>query len=130
MYAGLGIEEMIRFGGYRSDLPEIYRGCLCGVIPSTGWDSFPRTSLEMAASGLPIIAARTGGLPEAVLHDRTGLIYEPGNVRELADSIEMLLDKPEIAARYSRAGRQRCEKEFSLEVQYKGFLQTVQARLW
>ncbi len=129
MYAGSGIEKLIRFGGYRSDLAEIYRGCFCGVIPSTGWDSFPRTSLEMAACGLPIIAARTGGLPEAVLHDRTGMIYETGNIQELGDCIETLLDHPEIAAQYSRAGRERCEMELSLDAQYERFLRTVQTRL-
>jgi len=129
MYAGMGIDHLIRFGGYRSDMAEIYRGCFCGVIPSTGYDSFPRTSVEMAASGLPVIAARTGGLPESVLHDCTGIVYEPGNVKELADSIEKLLDQPELAARYSRAGRERCERELSLEAQYETFLKIVRSRL-
>jgi glycosyltransferase involved in cell wall biosynthesis len=129
MYAGMGIDRLIRFGGYRSDMAEIYRGCFCGVIPSTGYDSFPRTSVEMAASGLPVIAARTGGLPESVLHDCTGIVYEPGNVQELADSIEKLLDQPELAARYSRAGRERCERELSLEAQYERFLGIVRSRL-
>jgi len=129
MYAGMGIDRLIRFGGYRSDMAEIYRGCFCGVIPSTGYDSFPRTSLEMAASGLPVIAARTGGLPEAVLHNCTGMIYEPGNIQALADCIERLLDHPEIAAQYARAGRQRCERELNLGVQYSRFLTTVRARV-
>ena len=88
-----------------------------GVIPSTGWDSFPRTSVEMAASGLPVVASRLDGLPEAVLDKQTGLLFEPGNAAALANALEVLVDNPEIAARYGRQGRKRCEAELNLEVQ-------------
>jgi glycosyltransferase involved in cell wall biosynthesis len=117
LYAGLGIDGLIRFGGYRSDLPQIYPSCFCGVIPSSGWDSFPRTSLEMAAAGLPVIASRLQGLPEAVLDRKTGLLFEPGNPQALADCIEELLDHPEKAAEYGRHGRERCEKELTIDNQ-------------
>ncbi len=117
MYAGLGIDGLIRFGGYRSDLAKIYPSCFCGVIPSTGWDSFPRTPLEMAASGLPVVASRLHGIPESVLDRETGLLYEPGNAKALADCIETLLERPELAAEYGRRGRERCEKELNRENQ-------------
>lgn len=114
LYSGLGIDNLIRFGGYRSDLPEIYPSCFCGVIPSSGWDSFPRTALEMAASGLPVIASRLHGLPEAVLDHKTGLLFEPGNYHALADCIEELLNHPEQAAEYGRRGRERCGSELTI----------------
>jgi glycosyltransferase involved in cell wall biosynthesis len=129
MYAGMGIEDLIRFGGYRSDLAEIYRGCFCGVLPSTGWDSFTYTSLEMAASGLPVIAARTGGLPEAVLHRQTGIIYDAGDAQQLADRIEELLDDPDLAAGYGTRGRLRCEHEFSFEAQRLRLLDVLWKRM-
>ncbi len=121
MYAGLGIDGLIRFGGYRSDLAQIYPGCFCGVIPSTGWDSFPRTPLEMAACGLPVVASRLQGLPEAVLDRETGLLFEPGNAEALANHIETLLDQPALAAQYSRRGRERCETELNIENQRRRF---------
>jgi len=129
MYAGAGIEELIRFGGYRSDLPRIYPGCFCGVIPSTGWDSFPRTSIEMAASGLPVVASRLQGLPEAVLDGETGLLYEPGNAGELADCIQNLLDHPALASELGQRGRRRCETELNLETQRQRFLNVIHKRL-
>ena len=119
MYAGLGIDGLIRFGGYRSDLAKIYASCFCGVIPSTGWDSFPRAPLEMAACGLPVVASRLHGLPESVLDRQTGLLFEPGNSGELADCIERLIDQPELAAEYGRRGRERCEKELNRENQMR-----------
>lgn len=129
MYAGLGIEDLIRFGGYRSDLPRIYPDCFCGIIPSTGWDSFPRTSLEMAAAGLPVVASRLHGLPEAVLDGQTGLLFEPGNAQALADRLELLLDQPALAAEYGRRGRERCERELSLQAHRARLLAAVRRRL-
>ncbi len=129
IYADLGIDKLIRFGGYRSDLAGIYPGCLCGVIPSTGWDSFPRTSLEMAASGLPVIASRLQGLPEAVLDRETGMLYEPGNAKALADCIEALLVDPGLAAKYGKSGRERCEKELNIQNQRRRLRAVLLKRL-
>jgi glycosyltransferase involved in cell wall biosynthesis len=118
-YENLGIGQFICFGGYRSDLAKIYPSCFCGVIPSSGWDSFPRSPIEMAACGLPVIGARLQGLPESILDRKTGLLFEPGNSRELADFIETLLDDPVLAEEYGRNGRARCENELSRATQLK-----------
>lgn len=116
-YADLGVAESIRFGGYRSDLAKIYPSCFCGVIPSSGWDSFPRSPIEMAACGLPVIGARLQGLTESVLDGKTGMLFEPGNSMELADCIETLLHDPNLAQEYGRNGRKRCENELSRATQ-------------
>jgi glycosyltransferase involved in cell wall biosynthesis len=129
MYEGLGIAEWIRFMGYRKDVREIFQSAFCGVIPSSGWDSFTMSSVEMAACGLPIVASRLQGLAEAVLDGRTGLLFEPGNPKALADCIEKLLDDPELAASYGRAGRARCEREFSIEKQHQDFTAAVRRRI-
>jgi len=129
MYAGTGIEPLIRFGGYRSDLPRIYPGCFCGVIPSTGWDSFTYSSIEMAACGLPVVASRLQGLSEAVLHERTGLLFEPGNSRALAGCLERLLNSPQLAAQYGQEGRRRCEKELNLNTHRERFVNVLRQRL-
>lgn len=129
MYWGMGIEHLIRFGGYRSDLPQIYPGCFCGVIPSTGWDSYPRSALEMAACGLPVVASRLQGLCEAVLHQQTGLLYEPGNSDELASCLEKLLDNPQMAESYGREGRARCERELNLDAHRERFMRVLHTRL-
>ena len=114
VYEGMGIDSFIKFGGYRSDLKEIYPSCFCGVVPSSGWDSFPRTSLELAACGLPVIVSRLGGLPEAIVEGKTGLLFDPGNAKQLADRIETLLDNPKLAKEYGEKGRERCVNDLNL----------------
>ena len=46
--------------------------------------------LEAMAAGLPVIASNTGGIPDIIENEKTGLLIEPGNAQELADAIERL----------------------------------------
>ena len=129
MYAGKGLEPFIQFAGYRSDMKDIFCSSFCGVIPSVGWDSFTLTSLEMAASGLPIVASRLHGLQESVVDGRTGILYTPGNATELADNLQALLNDPKRALELGRNARKRCESEYTLEIQYQRYLAAVKKRL-
>lgn len=129
MYEGMGIEAGIIFGGYRNDMVQLYSTSLCGVIPSTGWDSFPRTSIEMAAAGLPVIASRLQGLCEAVIDGETGLLFTPGDSIMLANLIEKMVDEPDLAEKLGKQGRRRCEQELNLEMQQKRLAAIVQRRL-
>jgi glycosyltransferase involved in cell wall biosynthesis len=62
--------------------------------------------------GRPVIASRIGGLPFTVIDELTGLLFEPGNVCDLAEKIETLLDDAELRHRLGRAGRRRFEEHF------------------
>jgi glycosyltransferase involved in cell wall biosynthesis len=129
MFESLDIGESIIFGGYRNDLEKIYPSCFCGVIPSSGWDSFPRTSIEMASCGIPVIASRLQGLPEAVIENVTGLLFEPLDYKGLADKIEYLMDNPQEAKNLGHNGRVRCVSELNIEQQRLNFLSVIKRRL-
>lgn len=55
--------------------------------------------LEAMAAGLPVIASNTGGIPDIVHHDETGLLIEPGNAQALADAIERIANDKALAER-------------------------------
>ena len=69
-------------------------------------------ALLAMAQGVPVVASRTGGLPEVVEHERTGLLTanEPGAVRA---AVERLLADPELAAACAARARERVAREFS-----------------
>jgi glycosyltransferase involved in cell wall biosynthesis len=67
------------------------------------------------ASGLPVVASRTGGLPELVVDGKTGYLVAPGDVGALAQRIAELLQSPERRAAMGAAGRNRAADHFSLE---------------
>jgi glycosyltransferase involved in cell wall biosynthesis len=61
------------------------------VVPSLWWENSPLTVLEALAAGLPVIASRTGGVPE-VLPGGAGVLVPPGDVEALRAAIEGVLD--------------------------------------
>ncbi len=111
--------EHVTFGGYRDDIASILPGCYAGMIASTGWDSFTMSSLEIAASGTPLIVSNLQGLVETVENEITGLIFEPGNYIELAHKIEYLVDNIEITKEMSVKSRERIINRFSKSDQIK-----------
>jgi len=113
---GTDAENHITFGGYRSDVPDILRSCAIGFIASTGWDSFPMSSIEMASTELPLLVSNLPGIRESVSDD-TGLLFSSGNHEEAARKIAWLLDNDEARRKMGQKGRARAIGEFSVERQ-------------
>ena len=61
--------------------------------------------LEAMASGTPVVASRTGGVPEVVVDGETGFLVEPGDVAALHDRVATLLAERRLARRMGDAGR-------------------------
>lgn len=105
------------FGGYRDDLPMIMPACDIGVIASTGWDSFPMSSLEMASCGLPLIVSDLQGLSETIEADHTGYLFEPGNSTQLANLVLKLKSDESLRKDMGSSGRARIKDRYSTEHQ-------------
>lgn len=119
LYKGTPAEKYVIFGGYRTDVCEILKSCHVGMIASTGWDSFPMSSIEMAATGLPLIVSDLPGLQEAVSTE-TGFLFETGNILAAAQKLVHLLDNESVRLKMGQAGRDRAIKLFSVEYQLNG----------
>lgn len=113
-------QDHVTFAGYRDDINLLMRGSYIGVIASTGWDSFTMSSVEMMASGLPMIVSNLQGLSETILHNQNGFLFEPGNQIELANYIAKLSSNPDIAKQFSQASRLRATTSFSQHSQIHG----------
>ncbi len=111
----------VTFAGYRSDIPELMRGSHIGTIASTGWDSFTMSSIEMMASGLPLIVSNLQGLSETIEHEKNGFLVPPGDYQELAQKIRTLVLNPVQAKKFSLVSRCRAEKLFSVDTQIVQF---------
>jgi phosphatidylinositol alpha-1,6-mannosyltransferase len=62
--------------------------------------------LEASATGVPVIAGRSGGAPETVQHNKTGLVVDGREVNEIADAVTELLTDRDRAATMGAAGRE------------------------
>ncbi len=72
--------------------------------------------LEASATGLPVVAGRSGGSPDAVLDGRTGQVVDGRSVTEVTDAVAALLADPERAGAMGRAGREWVEQEWRWDV--------------
>ncbi|HEY7688524.1 MAG TPA: glycosyltransferase, partial [Dongiaceae bacterium] len=83
------------------------------VLPSLFGEGLPMVVLEAMAAGLPVIASRVEGVPEAVVHRQTGLVVEPGSVSQLAGAVEEILGGKIDYAALGRGARLRHAELFS-----------------
>ena len=120
MLDGLSAVNHVTFGGYRSDIPLLMQSSTIGVLASTGWDSFTMSSVEMMASGLPLVVSRLQGLAETIEDGVNGFFFKPGDAHELSQCIHGLLTDRERCELFSKASRSRAEKLFSKDTQVKG----------
>ena len=80
-------------------------------------EGLPVSIVEAAACGLPIVASRTGGVPEICRHGENGHLVEEGDVEEMAERILELARDPRLRSRLGSAGRALVACEFDVEKQ-------------
>ncbi len=82
-------DKRIKYIGYISgdEKDAIFRKSDWLLIPSLWYENAPVVIVEAAAYGLGVIGSNIGAIPEFVHHEKTGLLFEPGNPRSLADAI-------------------------------------------
>jgi glycosyltransferase involved in cell wall biosynthesis len=103
----------IKFLGWREDINEIMPIFDMLVLPSLN-EGMGRVLVEAMAAGKPVVASRVGGIPDLVIHGKTGFLVPPADEKALAAWIKKILDDPENAWEMGQQGRKLCQ-QFSLE---------------
>lgn len=99
-----------------SDLPQLYAAASVVVAPSPDDRSCMGLAIKEAmATGKPVVACRSGGIPEAVVHEKTGLLVDPRDPAQLSSAVIRMLDDPSLAARCGEAARPRAVELFSVD---------------
>lgn len=95
----LGIADQIKFTGQLSHhtLSDVYASCDLVVIPSNNYyEGFPRVIMESWAHHKPVVISDVGGIRAFVRDQYNGLIFRPGDVEQLCNNINQLIQDPHL----------------------------------
>ena len=119
----LGVAGKVHFCGFlsQSDLRRLYGRAHIFIHPSEtppdeNQEGVPNSILEAMATGLPIIATRHGGIPEAVTENLNGFLSDERDIKSLGRSMVALANSPELYARFSAAARLAVAENFDQEI--------------
>ena len=109
----LGLERQVHFAGFQDPVYPALAAMDVYVHPAI-MEGFGIALLEAMAMVKPVVATTTGGIPDIVVHEETGLLVEPGNSEALTSAISVLLEDAGRRAAMGRAGRSRVERLFTV----------------
>jgi len=110
----LKVKSNIIFLGRRDDIPELLSIMDVFILTSLS-EGFPNVVLEAMACGLPVVATNTGGIPEAVIDEKSGVLVKPRDYQAIADTVVRLLENCGITKDMGKRGREIAENKFKFE---------------
>lgn len=114
-----GLDRRVRFlpGVPDRDLPALYNlaDVYVGVSRRTALsvEGFGISLAEAAACGVPVVAGKSGGIPEAVQNGQTGILVDAERPEEVADAVRTLLRDRALARKFGAAGRRAIESYYN-----------------
>jgi glycosyltransferase involved in cell wall biosynthesis len=110
----LGIADRVRFLGFQSDIAPLLAGAQALAL-SSRFEAFPYAIVEAMRAGLPVVASRVGGIPEAVEDGVTGLLAPAGDAAALRQCLARIIAEPARRAQYGASARERFLERFTLD---------------
>jgi glycosyltransferase involved in cell wall biosynthesis len=104
------------------------RAATCLVMPSEWYETFGRTIVEAYAVGTPVIASRMGAMEELLVHEETGLLFEPGSASALSQALRKLCRRSDLP-NVRRRARREFEDKFSIEQSYRRLMTIYECAL-
>ncbi len=109
--AAVGRRAAITFLGLRDDVEDLY-GAMDMYVLASHREGFPRSAMEAAAAGLPVVATDIRGCRQVVEPGRTGMLVPVRSAPSLAEAIATLATDRELRARMGAAALEKARREF------------------
>jgi len=110
-----GLNDRVHFVGNQDDVVPYLQAIDLFALPSTAVEGVPQSIMQAMACRLPVLATDIGSIEQAVTHNVTGLLVEPGCPDQLAQALQELLDDDGKRSRFAENGLSKAKAEFSIE---------------
>lgn len=106
--------SFVEWKGHVDNVSKIYQDSDIAVLPSYR-EGLPKSLIEAAASGLPIVTTDTSGCRDVIVPGETGFLVPVKSIGLLADALAKYINDPVLRKKHGKAGRRFCEKNFSID---------------
>ena len=96
------------------------------IFPSEWYESFPMTILEAFREGTLVMASNIGSVKSIIKDKYNGILFEPGNHKDLINKVEWILNNPKICDQIALNANNEFYKKYSSEINYKQLIQIYQ----
>ena len=124
----LGLEDHVKFLGYRDDVPNLLK-MFDGFVMSSKEEGLGTSVLDAMASGLPVVGTSAGGIPEMVKDKQTGLLAETQNPLQLGAKMLEMMSQKDLRASVVERATQMIEEEYLVDRMVDGNLAVYNAVL-
>jgi len=121
--AMLGLDDRVTFAGFVDprEMPNVYASARIVLHTATWPEPFARGPIEAMAAGVAVVATATGGTPEAVFDEETGLLIPPFDPEAIATACNRLLCDASLRNRVAEGGRALVRRTYCIEAQIGAF---------
>lgn len=111
------LENKIVFTGFKhgKELEQLISRATGVVCPAIWYENMPNTVIEAYAYGKPVIASKVGSLAEIVVDNETGLLFEMGQSKDLAQKMLQFVNDGSLSSALGKNARIKCEKEYNVK---------------
>tara|TARA_B100001093_G_scaffold14345_1_gene13270 strand:+ start:8422 stop:9576 length:1155 start_codon:yes stop_codon:yes gene_type:complete len=116
-----GLQDRIKFLGFREDIPEILLS-MDGYICASHTEGFSNAILEAMASGLPIIATNVGGNSEIIKNKITGLLFKPKDKNEIINTMIKIMENNPLSEKLSKEALKTVNEKYSTKKMVESYI--------
>ena len=114
LYNNPGSSAYIDFRGFMPDFAINLKAFDIFILTSVK-EGLPYVLLEAGQAGIPVVASSVGGVPDIIVHEKTGLLVTPGDIVEIANALQKLIDNKELREKYGSSLKDHVTSNFSIE---------------
>lgn len=122
----LGLLDRVHFLGFRQDIPRLMHLVDIVAHTSVAPEPFGRVAVEGLLARRPVVAAQDGGILEIIDHEKTGLLFPPGDVPALTSALTRLIEDLDLAQRLAQQGYRKASAQFTIEKMQRDVVRHVE----